>query len=427
MCENPFGRVTLESVTMAIKDGTHGTHARVDAGVPFLSAKNISSSGTVSWDEADDCISESEYEQIHRTFRLQPRDLLLTIVGSIGRRAVFDGSKMTFQRSVAYVRPDLQRMSERFLFHWFAHGEFQQELVRRSNSTAQAGLYLGELARTLVPDCTLVEQVKIAEILDTLDTTIRQTEAIIEKLKQVKLGLLHDLLTRGIDANGELRPPQSQAPHLYKDSPLGWIPSGWVIRALKDVASVVDPQPDHRTPPEDRDGAPYVGIGDFDALGELDIGGCRKVVRTALEKQERSFKISKGDIIFGKIGTIGMPKLLPEARIALTANVLLIQSKLRSNYVFHFLQSNAFERQLRDIINTTSQPALGIETMRLMSVAVPPPIESEQVTLALDALDSRSQFEARELTKLRMAKAGLMDDLLTGRVRVTPLLDANHP
>jgi len=70
----------------------------------------------------------------------------------------------------------------------------------------------------------LRQQQAIAEILDTLDTTIRQTEAIVEKLKQVKQGLLHDLLTRGIGANGELRPLQSQAPHRYKESPLGWIP-----------------------------------------------------------------------------------------------------------------------------------------------------------------------------------------------------------
>ena len=71
------------------------------------------------------------------------------------------------------------------------------------------------------------EQRSIATILDTLDTTIRQTEAIIDKLKQVKQGLLHDLLTRGIADNGELRPPQSEAPHLYKESALGWIPHEW--------------------------------------------------------------------------------------------------------------------------------------------------------------------------------------------------------
>src|SRR5690606_12435160 len=61
--------------------------------------------------------------------------------------------------------------------------------------------------------------------LDTLDTAIQETEAIVATLKADKQGLLHDLLTRGIDDNSELRPPQSQAPHLYKQSPLGWIPT----------------------------------------------------------------------------------------------------------------------------------------------------------------------------------------------------------
>ena len=68
------------------------------------------------------------------------------------------------------------------------------------------------------------EQIRIAQILDTLDTAIQETEAIIAKLKAVKQGLLHDLLTRGIDANGELRPAPEDAPQLYKQSPLGWMP-----------------------------------------------------------------------------------------------------------------------------------------------------------------------------------------------------------
>lgn len=76
------------------------------------------------------------------------------------------------------------------------------------------------------------EQQAIGEILDTLDTAIHETEAIIAKLKAVKQGLLHDLLTRGIAANGELRPPQAEAPHLYQQSPLGWIPKEWEVSTV---------------------------------------------------------------------------------------------------------------------------------------------------------------------------------------------------
>lgn len=75
-----------------------------------------------------------------------------------------------------------------------------------------------------IPSLGAGNEDQAVEILDTLDTAIRETEALIDKLKAVKQGLLHDLLNRGIDANGQLRPQQSEAPQLYKVSPLGWIP-----------------------------------------------------------------------------------------------------------------------------------------------------------------------------------------------------------
>src|SRR5690606_33484545 len=79
----------------------------------------------------------------------------------------------------------------------------------------------------------LPEQRRIAAILDTLDEAIRQTEALIAKLKQIKRGLLHDLLTRGIDDNGELRDPERH-PEQFRDSPLGRVPRGWMVSRLEN-------------------------------------------------------------------------------------------------------------------------------------------------------------------------------------------------
>ncbi len=78
----------------------------------------------------------------------------------------------------------------------------------------------------------LPEQRQIAAILDTIDDSIRKTEQVIAKLKQVKQGLLHDLLTRGIDDNGELRDPERH-PEQFKDSPRGRIPRGWEMWSLE--------------------------------------------------------------------------------------------------------------------------------------------------------------------------------------------------
>ena len=84
----------------------------------------------------------------------------------------------------------------------------------------------------------LPQQRKIARILTTLDNVIAQTEALIAKYQAIKQGLMHDLFTRGVDATGKLRPPQSEAPELYKQSELGWIPKEWEVVRLAEIAEV---------------------------------------------------------------------------------------------------------------------------------------------------------------------------------------------
>ncbi len=424
MSEQLFLRVPLESVTTAIKDGTHGTHSRVVEGVPFLSAKNITKSGLVYWDDTDDCIAESEYELIHKAFRLQPKDLLLTIVGSLGRRAIFDGSKVTFQRSVAYLRPDAGRVSERFLFHWFGHAEFQQELLRRSNSTAQAGLYLGELAQTLVPDCALSEQGQIADVLDTLDTTIRQTEAIIAKLKLVKQGLLHDLLTRGIDANGELRPPQSEAPHLYKASPLGWIPLEWDVGPLESsLERIIDYR--GKTPEKTEIGVTLITARNV-RLGFLDPEPREFIHETAFDSWMTRGIPKRGDILFTMEAPLGnVAQIETDERLAFAQRLVIMQTAqgVSSAFLKCLLLSEGFRKKLFALGSGSTVEGIQQSTLRRIPIALPTSLnEQDLIARRLSEVERRIDSEAAHMAKNQSLKSGLMNDLLTGRVRVTPLL-----
>jgi type I restriction enzyme S subunit len=138
------------------------------------------------------------------------------------------------------LRPNRTIVNERFL--WRKLGWFYRQpklLALQQQTTGIINLNFAEYLEAEIDVPTnLPEQAKIAEVLDALDATIRQTESIIEKLKQVKLGLLHDLFTRGVDANGELRPPQGESPDLYKGSPLGWIPRAWTTAKLVEIADI---------------------------------------------------------------------------------------------------------------------------------------------------------------------------------------------
>src|SRR5207249_4251875 len=69
---------------------------------------------------------------------------------------------------------------------------------------------------------------------------IRRTELVIAKLKRMKQGLLYDVLTRGVDDNGELRPIPSEAPHLYNDSPQGRTPTSWEVAQLGSMLVCID-------------------------------------------------------------------------------------------------------------------------------------------------------------------------------------------
>src|SRR5262249_39315773 len=90
------------------------------------------------------------------------------------------------------------------------------------------------LLQTTVRIPGLIEQARIAAVLDTVDEAIAKTEAVIAKLKQVRAGLLHDLLTRGLDEHGQLRDPIAH-PEQFRDSPLGWIPREWEIKTCQNV------------------------------------------------------------------------------------------------------------------------------------------------------------------------------------------------
>ncbi len=109
-------------------------------------------------------------------------------------------------------------------------------------------------------------------ILSTIDTAIEQTEALIEKYQHIKAGLMHDLFTRGVLPNGQLRPPREQAPELYQETAIGWIPREWQYELLDNLAhrgSGHTPNKDH--PEYWNGGIKWVSLADSISLDQLYI------------------------------------------------------------------------------------------------------------------------------------------------------------
>lgn len=144
-----------------------------------------------------------------------------------------------------------------------------------------------------------VEQSGIAEILDTVDAAIRETEAVVAKLRQVKAGLLHDLLTRGLDARGHLRDPARQ-PEQFRDSPLGRIPKDWTWKRLAEFASVSSGV----TLGRELGGAgtvelPYLRVANVQD-GYLDLSEIKTV--KVLRSEVPAFRLQGGDVLMNEGG-----------------------------------------------------------------------------------------------------------------------------
>lgn len=207
----------------------------------------------------------------------------------------------------------------------------------------------------------------------------------------------------------------------YKQTEVGVIPEEWDVATIEELADIIDPQPDHRTPPESSNGEPYIGISDFINSREVDWTASRKIISKAVDKQEKCFQLQKGDIVFGKIGTIGVPKFVPQVpfRFALSANVILLHPKnVESIYLMGFFYSEFFQKTLKSELHSTSQAAFGMNKMRLIKLPLPP--KEEQTAIANVLSDSDALIDALEqlIAKKQAIKTATMQQLLTGRTRL---------
>jgi len=260
------------------------------------------------------------------------------------------------------------------------------------------------------------EQTRIAEILITADEAIAHTQALIAKYQRIKTGLMQDLLTKGIDEHGYIRAKET---HKFVVKNGIEVPEEWEVDTLDTLIKAVDAQPNHRTPPSVENGIPYLGISDIDENGNIDFKKCRKVSYSVLEEHNRRYTLRDGDIIFGKIGTIGEPKRLKAwGNITISANVILIQPLETPDFVFWVLNSEYVNIQIKNSIHSTSQPAFGMGKIRNLTILIPPKTERLIIQKLLNQNEENISSTMKNFEKLHSLKTGLMQDLLSGKVRV---------
>jgi len=265
----------------------------------------------------------------------------------------------------------------------------------------------------------------IAKILSTCDAVIEKTEVAIAKYKAIKQGMLHDLFTRGIDLQtGKLRPKYKEAPELYKESKLGWIPREWEEKKILNAANV-----NGRvgwkgyTVGDLRDSGPLVlGASQIDSSNKLDLS---RPIYLSIEKYLESpeIMIEAGDVLLVQRGnTIGKIVIIDREIGEATINPsMVLLNNIRTNNFFLYYQLCSFicQRQIELLTSHTGVPMISQEQIKNIGIVVPSDVEeSTSIASRIRTIDNSINTETDYLQKLRQIRAGLMSDLLSRKKEV---------
>jgi type I restriction enzyme S subunit len=266
------------------------------------------------------------------------------------------------------------------------------------------------------------EQAKIAEILSTVDRALEQTEALIAKQQRIKTGLMQDLLTRGIDEHGNLRTEQT---HKFKDSPLGRIPVEWEVQpcavlCLEIIVGIVIRPAQYYRP----DGVPVLRSANVreNRITTEDIVFMSERDNEALSKS----RLAKGDMVTVRTGYPGTTAVIPSELDGSNCVDIVIsrpnREKVRSEFLSIWVNSDRGKRQVLEGQGGLAQQHFNVGEMRTLLVKVPDISEQERIVNLVIMQNSAIDGLGKNQHKLCTIKTALMQDLLTGKRRVTEIL-----
>ena len=327
---------------------------------------------------------------------------------------------------LALIRPNQEYLDPVYLAKQLCTSDIVRYFAIKASGSTRFGLPIGAIETVEIPTPPKPEQAKIAEILSTVDRAIEQTEALIAKQQRIKTGLMQDLLTRGIDEHGNLRSEQT---HEFKDSPLGRIPVEWEVKRLDEITTKIADR-DHTTPIYVEEGVLIVSPMAFYNDEGIDFNRCPQITEKAHELNSKKTDCKLGDIILHRIGAgLGRVRVITEdhPKYSILHSLALIRPD-KAHIVTSFLKWSfrCFELQKQMGLGTQSigVPDLGLDKIASLVFKVPGSLdEQKRIGTLLEENQRNSDQLISNVKKIRFLKTALMQDLLTGKKRVTALLN----
>ncbi len=346
-----------------------------------------------------------------------------TGTGTIGRSVVFreNGARYIVDGHVTVARPRDKDLVGRWLNDILRSPQGQRYLEARcyAGSTNQIELSSAALAAMPIAVPSVTEQRRVAYVLDTLDGQIRSAELVLSKLRVVRYGLADHLLAVGVDGDGSTRDSREERT-AFCETALGWRPRGWRVAPLREFLASSDYGISSSLSDSGR--VPVLRMNNF-ADGEAKLDD----LKYSDGADAARLTLSPGDVLFNRtnsmehVGRTGIWRgQLDVVSFASYLVRLVPNERLTNEYLNRLLNLRQTQIDLRRWATPgVHQVNVNPTNLRRVVVAVPDSLsEQDRICEALARHDARIEHESRVLAKLRCQKAGLLGDLLAGRVRV---------
>jgi len=402
--ETPIGKIPREweivrasEVAEYINGYPFGPEDWKTKGIPIIRIQNLNDP------DAEFNYFDGEIDEI---YKVRNGDLLFSWSGSIGVYLWNRGDAVLNQHIFKVIpKPNVDKF-----FLYYALFLAIEQLKMRTHGSTMKHFRRGELRSTIIPFPPVEEQRAVAGVLSVVDLAIQRTDMVIAKTERLKKGLMQTLLTKGIGHKE------------FKDTEIGKIPKTWQIVSLKDV--VVEAKSGFACGQRDENGILQLRMDNIDPEGWINM---EAGVKVPPPPDVEDYILKPGDILFNNTNSVDLigktaifrgefPRCVYSNHIT---RIRVNQKKIVPEWILYLL-IRKWELGVFKAICHRHVHQAGINNEDLLRLKIPlPPIEEQQAIVStILANDNVLKFQRNEKAKLERIKQGLMDLLLTGKVRV---------
>lgn len=333
-------------------------------------------------------------------YALKKGDVLMALTGAtLGKVSIVDTNKTTLQNYRVGKFVNKKNINKVYVYYLLQSSYIQKKIRSLVNEAAQPNIGKADFDKFLVPiSKNKEEQAAIAEVLSETDALIRALDRLLEKKKNIKQGAMQTLLTG-------------------KNRLLGF--SGeWEVKQLNDLADIYDGT--HQTPKYVNDGFPFYSVENVtkDNFSET------KYISSEEHKMLTKFhKIEKGDILMTRIGSIGKCKYINwnvNASFYVSLALLKIKKAFSAEFIYQYSNSFSFKKEAEmNSLQLAAPKKINLGEISKIKVFIPcSKKEQSEIAKILFNLDAEIEALEQKREKFKQIKVGLMQQLLTGGIRL---------